>query len=92
MQLFINLFFLYAGIISTLLYSNPCDLLPVLPALAPPAMPALALSRGSCAFPCGHGSDHNASGRLLQSRLADISGLARWEMEGDGRKNLLEYC
>ena len=50
-------------------YSNPCDLPPVLPALAPPVMPAPALFRGSCAFPSGHGSDRHGCGRLLWSRL-----------------------
>ena len=49
--------------------SNPCDLPPVFAALAPPAMPALALSRGSFAFPSGHGSDRHACGRLLRSPL-----------------------
>ena len=50
-------------------YSNPFDLPLVLRALAPPAMPALALSRGCCAFPTGNGSGRHACGRLLRSRL-----------------------
>ena len=42
---------------------------PVMPALAPPAIPTPTLSRGACAFPSGHGSDRHACGRLLWSHL-----------------------
>ena len=42
---------------------------PVMPALAPPAIPTPTLSHGSCAFPSGHGSDRHACGRLLWSHL-----------------------
>ena len=48
---------------------NACDLPPVMPALAPPALPALALSRDSCALPFCHGGDRHACARLLRSRL-----------------------
>ena len=48
---------------------NACDCPPVTPALAPAAMPALALSRDFCALLSGHASARHACVRLLQSRL-----------------------